>query len=142
MRDQHAEQSTGLLMSGSVERVALDVHLRSQHIEFVKHLAERAHEPIEPEKFSIYVNDFTESYVITKLIEHAKQKDASEKSEPSRKVRKHFSVKASDVEFLDRLCTKWGIKRSQVIQRLIEQAQADGFRLEAFEATAALGFGS
>lgn len=128
-------------MSAAVSRLPLDVRLRSQHVDFLHRLSKQTEEPLEPAPYTVIDGEVSESFVISKILEHAKSEIGEAEAPTPRKLRKHFSVDAAHIEFVDGLSRQWGITRSQVVQRLIERAAASNFRIETFEATAALGFG-
>lgn len=119
----------------------LDVHLRSPHLEFLlvclrshhvdylQQLSTRAEEPLEGEPYAVYGCQLTESHIIAKIIERSAAKLAVQKAEAAKKARKNFSVRRHHVDIVNEWARRWGVKTSQVVQRLIEQAAADNFRL-------------
>lgn len=44
-------------------------------------------------------------------------------SVPARKERKHYTLSADCLAFIDKLGVQWGLERSDVIRRLVDDAQ-------------------
>lgn len=89
---------------------AVDLTLRTQQIVYLEYLSERDDSPL--------------SHALGKIIDKAMLVIVLEQGRPTRKVRKHFSMSPAHVAFIDRLSVKWGIPRSDVARRLIDEALA------------------
>lgn len=92
-------------------RILLDLTLRTRQVLHLEYLAER--------------EDTTLSGALAIVLDEAKGSAADQSpTRKSIKIRKHFSLRPEHVEFLDRLASKFGLLRSDMGRRLIDQAVA------------------
>lgn len=96
----------------------LQFYLRTQHVDLLRSLASSS--------------GFSVSKSFAHLLKSARKHLETGQGLASKKARVHLNVSAEDEEFLQALMRRWGLTRSAVVQKLIEEA-AEG-RLPVFAA--------
>lgn len=89
----------------------MDFVLRTQQIQYLEYLAERA--------------DISISEAFGRVIERSLEAIRIEASQPAQKIRKHLTVEHAHIAFIDSLAIKWGLPRSDVARRVIDMALAE-----------------
>lgn len=90
--------------------VDVDLYLRSKQVGYLEYLAER--------------HDCHLSHAVGQIVGRARQTVDVETVRPQEKVRIHLVLDVTHLSFIDRLGVVWGIWRSDVVRRLIDDAMA------------------
>lgn len=92
------------------KKTTIDVTLRSQQIDYLRRVAER--------------EDVSLSRALACIIETYAEIAASKPRRPTRKARTHFHSTPAHVALIDQLTVKWGVRKSEVVRRVIDGALA------------------
>jgi hypothetical protein len=90
--------------------VRVNLYLRSRQIQYLEYLAER--------------HECALSHAVGRIVGRARQTTDLEVGRPAQKECRHFSLDQTHIGFIDLLAAKWGVNRSEVARRLIDDALA------------------
>ena len=90
--------------------VRIDFTLRSRQVQYLEYLSERDGEPF--------------SHALAKIITWALQNLMVDAPGRTEKVRKHVMIPEECLDFVDILSSRWGLPRSDVVRRLVDDAMA------------------
>jgi hypothetical protein len=86
----------------------IDLTLRTQQLQYLEYLAERDELPL--------------SRALARIIDRCAEVPWSHPVNPTKKARKHFFLAPKHIALLDQLSVIWGLPRSDVARRLIDEA--------------------
>lgn len=107
---QPIDEPVAALVRTKDPRVWVDLTLRSDHADYLEYIADRD---------SLLLSHALEAV----LDEVAQRLSQVPQRRPNRKRRVHVSIAKSRLLLVDLLVVKWGIKRSQVVMRLVDMAR-------------------
>lgn len=91
-------------------RAYIDIYIRSRQHQYLEYLAER--------------DGCAFSRAFEKIIKLAIQNLILDSPGRTEEIRKHIGIGMPSLEFIDRLSVLWGLPRSDVVRRLIDDALA------------------
>lgn len=89
-------------------RTTVDLTLRTKQVQYLEYIAER--------------DDIPLSHALGQILASAIETEAPATERKTIKIRKHFSLTIQHVQFLDKLSTRYGLWRSDIARRLIDDA--------------------
>jgi hypothetical protein len=96
---------TKLPESGLID---VDLTLRTQQADYLEYLADR--------------DETNEAVAFRRILDKRMASQSGIPPSPPQKVRKHYTVMGYHLEFIDRMAAWWGLPRSDVVRRLIDEA--------------------